>query len=110
MALANARLGAFVYVPPGMRNRRAGRRALSALPAARSIYPYTVVLIDDGARAAVIERLDLAAGAFACGVAEVVTGEGADATYASAQFAPADVRVLFTRVGAARPRCARHVG
>lgn len=100
LALANFGLGAFVYVPPGIAIDEPVVVRYSAA-ACESIYPYTVVLIDDGARAAVIERLDLAAGAFACGVAEVLTGERADATYASAQLAPADVRVLFTR--AARP-------
>ena len=66
-----------------------------------TIFPYTVVLAERGARATIVERLELGAGTFACGVAEVVTEEGSDVTYASAQFAPQDARVLFTRV--ARP-------
>jgi Fe-S cluster assembly protein SufD len=100
LALANARLGAFIYVPADcaidepivVRYRAAD---------GESIFPYTVVLAERGARATIIERLELGAGTFACGVAEVVTEEGSDVTYASAQFAPQDARVLFTRV--ARP-------
>jgi Fe-S cluster assembly protein SufD len=100
LTLANAQLGAFIYVPadcaidqPIVVRDRAGD--------GETIFPYTVVLAEHGARVTVIERLELGSNAFACGVAEVVTEEGADVTYASAQFAPADARVLFTR--AARP-------
>ena len=100
LTLANAQLGAFIYVPadcaidqPIVVRYRAGD--------GETIFPYTVVLAEHGARVTVIERLELGSNAFACGVAEVVTEEGADVTYASAQFAPADARVLFTR--AARP-------
>lgn len=99
LALAHAGLGAFVYVPAD--------RAIDEPVVVRyagtdkAIYPYTVVLAEAGARVTVIERVELGANGFACGVAEIVTGEGADVTYASAQFAPNDARVLFTR--AARP-------
>ncbi len=100
LTLANAQLGAFIYVPadcaieqPIVVRYRAGD--------GETIFPYTVVLAEHGARVTIIERLELGSNAFACGVAEVVTEEGADVTYASAQFAPADARVLFTR--AARP-------
>ncbi len=100
LALANANLGAFIYVPADcaldapivVRYRAADGEA---------IFPYTVVLAERGARATIIERLELGSRALACGVAEIVTEESADVTYASAQFAPQDARVLFTR--AARP-------
>ena len=100
LALANASLGAFIYVPADcaldapivVRYRAADDEA---------IFPYTVVLAERGARATIIERLELGSRALACGVAEIVTEESADVTYASAQFAPQDARVLFTRV--ARP-------
>ena len=100
LALANASLGGFIYVPshvsiddPVIVRYRAG--------ANETIYPYTVVLAEAGARVTIVERLEIESGTFACGVAEIVTGEDADVTYASAQLAPQDARVLFTRV--ARP-------
>ena len=100
LALAHAGLGAFIYVPADcaldepivVRYRAAANEA---------IFPYTVVLAERGARVTVIERLELGPEAFVCGVAEIVTDAGADVTYASAQFAPENARVLFTR--AARP-------
>jgi Fe-S cluster assembly protein SufD len=100
LALANASLGAFIYIPADC--------ALDEPIVVRycagddeAIFPYTVVLAERGARATIIERLELGARALACGVAEIVTEANADVTYASAQFAPPDARVLFTRV--ARP-------
>jgi Fe-S cluster assembly protein SufD len=100
LALAHAGLGAFIYVPadcaldqPIVVRYRAG--------ANETIFPYTVVFAERGARVTVLERLDVGTEAFVCGVAEIVTGEGADVTYASAQFAPDNARVVFTR--AARP-------
>lgn len=100
LALANAGLGAFIYVraraqidDPIIIRYRA--------EAGETVYPYTVVLIEANARASIIERLDLSAGSFVCGVTEIVTGEGAHVTYAAAQRAPQDARILFTRV--ARP-------
>ena len=100
LALAHAGLGAFIYVPADcaldepivVRYRAAANEA---------IFPYTVVLAERGARVTVIERLELGPEAFVCGVAEIVTDAGADVTYASAQFAPENARVIFTR--AARP-------
>jgi Fe-S cluster assembly protein SufD len=100
LALAHAGLGAFIYVPADcaldepivVRYRAAANE---------TIFPYTVVLAERGARVTVVERLELGSDAFACGVAEIVTEESADVTYASAQFAPDNARVLFTR--AARP-------
>jgi Fe-S cluster assembly protein SufD len=100
LALAHVGLGAFIYVPadcaldePIVVHYRAD--------AGQTIFPYTVVLAERGARVTIVERLELGEDAFACGVAEVVTEAGADVTYASAQLAPEDARVLYTR--AARP-------
>lgn len=100
LALANARLGAFIYIPADcaldepiiVRYRAAD---------GETIFPYTVVLAERGARATIIERLELGSGTLVCGVAEIISEANSDVTYASAQFAPADARVIFTRV--ARP-------
>lgn len=106
LALAHAGLGAFVYVPADCAVdepvivRYFGQTAF-ATGNHEPIFPYTVVLAERGARVTIIERITLSSGGFACGVAEVVTEESADVTYASAQFAPQDARILFTRV--ARP-------
>jgi len=106
LALAHAGLGAFIYVPADcavdepVTVRYFGQTAF-ATEDNEPIFPYTVVLAERGARVTVIERVELSGGGFACGVAEIVTEESADVTYASAQFAPQDARVLFTRV--ARP-------
>jgi Fe-S cluster assembly protein SufD len=100
LALAHLGLGAFVYVPSSISvDEPIVVRYRAA--AGETIYPYTVVLAEDGARVTVIERIDAQAGAFVCGVAEIVSGANSDVHYASAQVAPHDVRVLFTRV--ARP-------
>jgi Fe-S cluster assembly protein SufD len=100
LTLANAGLGAFVYVPAGAQidDPIVVRYAANG---GETIYPYTVVLLEANARATVVEELNLGASAFVCGVAEIVTGEVANVTYAAAQRAPQDARVLFTRV--ARP-------
>jgi len=63
--------------------------------------PHTVVHVGAGSRVTLIERLAVEPGASVEGSTEIVTGEGADVTYAAAQFAPNDARVTFTR--AARP-------
>jgi Fe-S cluster assembly protein SufD len=100
LALANASLGAFIYIPADCALDEPIVVRYSASDD-EAIFPYTVVLAERGARATIIERLELGSRALACGVAEIVTEESADVTYASAQFAPQDARVLFTRV--ARP-------
>jgi cysteine desulfurase/selenocysteine lyase len=100
LALAHAGLGAFIHVPAGVRVDEPIVVTYRA-EAGESVYPYTVVLVEAGAQATIVERLEIGAGAFVCGVAEVVTEAGADITYASAQLAPTDTRILFTR--AARP-------
>ncbi len=100
LTLAYGGLGAFIYVPADCAIddpivvRYAG-------DAGASLFPHTLVLAERGARATVIERLELGAGGFACGVTEIVTGDGAAVTYAAAQFAPDDARAFSTRV--ARP-------
>jgi Fe-S cluster assembly protein SufD len=96
LTLANLRVGAFVHVPAGI-SVDDPIVVRYAAEAGESLFPYTLVLLDDGARATVIERLDVSPGSFTCGVAEVVTGERAEAVYASAQLAPLDAQVVFTR-------------
>jgi Fe-S cluster assembly protein SufD len=97
---AFSRLGAFIYVPADCAiDEPIAVRYSSG--ASNAIFPHTVVLAERGARVTIVEHVELGAGAFACGIAEIVTGESADVTYAAPQLAPADSRLLFTRV--ARP-------
>lgn len=100
LAGAFAHVGAFVYVPAGA-DLREPIVVVYELPSNSSAFPYTVVLAERGARATVIERCEGAGNGFVCGAAEIVTGEGADVTYASCQELASDARSIFTR--SARP-------
>jgi Fe-S cluster assembly protein SufD len=96
-ALRNA--GAFVYVPADTAIDDAIEITYDA--SAGALFPYTLVVLEHGARCTVVERLVGGAGAFVCGITEIVTAENAVATYAVDQALPADGRVFFTR--AAKP-------
>lgn len=95
---AFAQLGAFVYVPaecsiddPIAITYRTG--------AGEAIFPYTIVLLERGARATIVERLEAGEGSFVAGIAEAVCGESSQLLYAAVQDAPVDARVFFARVG-----------
>jgi Fe-S cluster assembly protein SufD len=96
LARAFTHLGAFVYIPRDyssdepvvIRYRNAGSDA---------IFPHTVVLAERGARATIVERLEVEAETFVCGIAEIVTEESADITYAAPQLTPENARILFSR-------------
>jgi Fe-S cluster assembly protein SufD len=100
LARAFTHLGAFVYIP---RDCACDEPVVVTYRSAGSlaIFPHTVVFAETGARATIIERLEVDADSFVCGIAEIVTDESADVTYAAPQLAPESARVLFTR--AARP-------
>lgn len=99
MATALCNTGAFVYVPADVAVDGVVEIAYNADGGA--LFPYTLVLLERGAQCAVLERVSGNAGAFVCGVAEIVTSENSTVTYASEQQLPQDARVLFTRI--ARP-------
>ena len=65
-------LGAFVYVPA---DAAADEPVVVTydVPGEASVFPYTVVLAERGARTTVIERFVGGAGAFVCGATEIVT-------------------------------------
>jgi Fe-S cluster assembly protein SufD len=96
LATAFAQLGAFVYVPADLACDDPVTVEYD-VPAGAAIFPYTVVLVERGARATVIERVRGGAGAFVCGIAEIVAGENADVSYASCQQLDEDARVVQTR-------------
>lgn len=96
LASALCNTGAFVYVPADVAVD--GVVEISYEAAGPALFPYTLVLIEHGAQCTVVERVTGAAGAFVCGVAEIVTDENAIVTYASQQQLPQDASVIFTRV------------
>ncbi len=96
-ALRNA--GAFVYVPADTALDSEIEIAYDASSGA--LFPYTLVVLERGAQCTVVERITGEAGAFVCGITEIVTAENATVTYAVDQQLAADGRVFFTR--AAKP-------
>ncbi|MBV8372011.1 MAG: SufD family Fe-S cluster assembly protein, partial [Candidatus Eremiobacteraeota bacterium] len=97
LAHAFSQLGAFVYV-------KADAAADDPIvvsydfASAVSAFPYTVVLAERGARVTIVERLEGGGkAAFVCAATEIVTGEGADVTYAAYQQLAPGSRVLTTR-------------
>ncbi|HTU83662.1 MAG TPA: Fe-S cluster assembly protein SufD [Candidatus Acidoferrales bacterium] len=100
LATAFAGTGAFVYLPPDCACDDP-IVVRYAIPGGASVFPYTLVLAERGARATIVERLEAGAESFACGVTEIVTEESAGVTCASLQTAAPDATVLQTR--AARP-------
>lgn len=92
-ALRNS--GAFVYVPADIALDEPIEIAYDANGGA--LFPYTLVVLERGAQCTIIERLTGSAGAFVCGITEIVLAENATVTYAVEQTLPPDARVLFTR-------------
>lgn len=91
--------GAFVYVPADVAVDEPIEITYDA--SAGALFPYTLVVLEHGAQCTIIERVTGPAGAFVCGITEVVTAENTLVTYAVDQELPADARVFFTRT--ARP-------
>lgn len=88
LALAFQNTGAFVFVPEGVRldepitlRYRAPRGGL---------FPFTLIVLGDGAAATVVEQIDGVAGCFVCGLCEIVAGEGAEANVVGRQTLPDD--------------------
>jgi Fe-S cluster assembly protein SufD len=101
LATAFAHLGAFVYLPADAAPDEPIVVTYSVPPGA-SVFPYTVVLAERGARATIVERCEGGDGdAFICGATEIVTEEHVELLYASAQRFSSEARVFQTR--AARP-------
>jgi Fe-S cluster assembly protein SufD len=96
LATAFAHAGAFIHVPADTACDDPIVVTYS-VRAGSAFFPTTVVLLERGARATVIERGLGGAAAFVCGVTEIVTEENADLTYAVAQLFPDDARVISTR-------------
>ncbi|HLX26769.1 MAG TPA: Fe-S cluster assembly protein SufD [Candidatus Cybelea sp.] len=100
LATAFAGAGAFVFVPADAACDEPIVITYS-IPKNAAVFPYTCVLLERGARATIIERLEGGDGSFVCGIAEAVLGDHAELTYANHQTLAEDARVISTRV--ARP-------
>lgn len=96
-ALLNA--GAFIYVPADVAVDEPINVTYDA--ASGAIFPYTLIVIERGAQATIVERFTGNDGAFVCGITEIVTAENAHVTYAAEQTLPEDARIFMTR--AAKP-------
>jgi Fe-S cluster assembly protein SufD len=96
LAAALNNTGAFIYVPADV----AVDEPIEIIyeTAGGALFPYTLIVMERGAQATVIERLSDSSGAFVCGVTEIVTAESAHITYAAEQNLPKDARVFMTRV------------
>ena len=95
LAAALQNTGAFVYVPADIAVDEPIEIAYDASNGA--LFPYPLVVLERGAQCTVIERFTGAAGAFLCGITEVVTAENAIVTCAVDQQLSPDARVFFTR-------------
>jgi len=95
LAAALHNTGAFVYVPADIALDEPIEITYDATDGA--LFPYTLVVLERGAQCTIIERLTGCAGAFVCGITEIVAAENATATYAVDQQLPTDATVLFTR-------------
>jgi Fe-S cluster assembly protein SufD len=99
LAAALRNTGAFIYVPADTAIDSPIEITYDAC--AGALFPYTLVVLERGAQCTIVERVTGGAGAFVCGITEIVAAENATVTYAAEQGLPADGRALFTR--AAKP-------
>lgn len=100
LARAFASTGCFVYVPKDCDCSDPLTITYSIAPDV-AVFPYTVVLLERGARATVVERYRGGAGSFVCAVTEAVNEENSDLTSAAYQQLDGGARFFATR--AARP-------
>ncbi len=95
LALAFANRYAFVSVPSGIDVEEPIVVTYRARES--TLFPYTSIHVERGARAMIIERIDGGAHAFVCGITEIVTGEGSEARLATLQVLDDDSRFFSTR-------------
>lgn len=96
LALAFQQGGAFVWIPEGVQIEEPIRISY-ALTGGR--FPYTLIGLGRGASATVVEHFagDASGANFACGICELVLGEGATLHYAVDQRTDASAKTIFTR-------------
>ncbi|MGR4064027.1 MAG: Fe-S cluster assembly protein SufD [Vulcanimicrobiaceae bacterium] len=95
LAESFAHLGAFVHVPANL-SVDEPIVVTYRVTAGSAAFPCTLVLLEDGARATVVERIEGGA-AFVCGVSEIVTGTRSDLTYVAPHRPEPATQSIFTR-------------
>lgn len=89
--------GAFIYIPDDVAVDEP--IVVRYSPKSGAAFPYTLVVTGKGAQCTIIEELASAeAGVVVAAVAEIVSGESSQVTYASIQELPGDAQSLATRV------------
>jgi Fe-S cluster assembly protein SufD len=96
LTTAYAGLGAFLYVPNGVVADEPIVVTYSCADG-QAIFPATVVLLEDGARATIVERFEAGSGALVVTTTELLTGARSDITYVGVQTLPQDARILASR-------------
>ncbi|MBV8149275.1 MAG: SufD family Fe-S cluster assembly protein [Candidatus Eremiobacteraeota bacterium] len=107
LAHAFAQLGAFVYLPADADCDRAIAIEY-AVRAGVAAFPSTVVLLERGARATVVERIVGGDDAFVCAATEIVSEENSDVHVTSCQRLAPSAQFLHAR--AARPGRSARLG
>jgi Fe-S cluster assembly protein SufD len=100
LARAFAQLGAFVYAPADADCDRPIAIEYSIAEGAAA-FPCSIVVLERGARATVVERVIGGEDAFVCALTEIVTGENSDLFVTNSQHLAQSARCLYAR--AARP-------
>lgn len=93
LAAALCNTGAFVYIPADC----AVESIEITYEAHAGLFPYTLVVLEHGARCTIVERIRGTDTAFVAGIAEIVAAENATVTYASVQELSARGTALLTR-------------
>lgn len=95
LSAAMVNTGAFIYVPADVAVSDPIEITYDAADGA--IFPYTLVILERGAQATIVEHIAGGDGSCICGITEIVTAENAHVTYAAAQMLPEDARIFMTR-------------
>ncbi|HEY9085970.1 MAG TPA: Fe-S cluster assembly protein SufD [Candidatus Tyrphobacter sp.] len=96
LASAFANRYAFVEIPAGI-EIEAPIQITYRAPEHATLFPYTCVHAERGARATIVERIEGGSGSFICGITEAILDENADLTIASLQNLPSDARLFSSR-------------
>ncbi|MBV9102398.1 MAG: Fe-S cluster assembly protein SufD [Candidatus Eremiobacteraeota bacterium] len=96
LALAFLEKAIVIAVPAAVRVEQPIDVKYDASEATGSSFPYTLVVLEPGAEATVVENA-FGGGAFSCGIVEAIVGDGARLNYIVVQRADAQSTVLMNR-------------
>ena len=95
LSLAFQNAGAFFYFPAGV--RLDDPISITYTAPAGGLFPYTLIVLEHGAAATIVERVEGASGTFVAGIGEIVAGERAEARVVSHQALPDDAVSVASR-------------